>query len=230
MEQRQPPPVQTPMLNAAGLCVHPWLEFFRALLEQRVTSSRGDLADIPAALTEEDEGYLYYAADYKRQYYWNGTAWERAPGEAPHHYAWFDADPGDGWALADGSSVTQTTDDGGTESHNVVDLIGYYVKGASSVAGPNAAVAPGFTDPAISTDAAGITTTDSGNASIGGPSATTIVQAGAGATVASSGHNHADSGHTHGITDPSHTHTASGGAVDATGEPANQELLPYYRL
>ncbi len=106
--------------------------------------SEAALADIPADLGALDRGFRFRATDYNRRWRWTGTAWERADQAAdPHRYIWTDEDPGTGWVVADGSTITRTKADATTENFTVQNLIGYYIKGGAAVSS-SAAVAPGI--------------------------------------------------------------------------------------
>ena len=190
------------------------------------------LADIPADLGELDGGFLFRATDYDRIWRWTGTAWERAPGELPTLFVGlFCSAPGTGWKLLDGTGnpFTYTLADGTTGTITIEDAQGFYPKMAAAFTGVQvAAIAAGLTGDTGSA-ATGLTV-DSGVAAIGTPSATQGVQSGGGVTVAAYNHTHTDSGHTHAVTDAGHTHGGGSLAVDASGEPAHMEFLPYVKL
>jgi hypothetical protein len=226
-------------VNARGIITQAWAMFFQA----RVMETQGALADLPdpAKLTQRNHGLKYYATNYDRWFIfaWDHAtktgAWYRAPGEAPHHYIWTDEDPGVGWALCDGSSVTRSNDDGTTSSHTPKKLTdGRYIKGGTAVAGPNAATAPGLTgETADESSHTHAVDHDHGSFS-SGLEQQAGVTAGTGAQLAAAGN------HTHAVDPPAysgpsgagsaHRHGAGTLAVNAAGEPANVVLLPYYRL
>jgi hypothetical protein len=88
------------------------------------------IANIPGTLTAIDAGYLFYATDYKRLYRWSGSAWaddESRTGPDPRkQVCWFMEDPGAGWALCNGSTVTISTSTGGTASYAAPDITTNY--------------------------------------------------------------------------------------------------------
>jgi hypothetical protein len=219
-------PVTTPLTTESGALSRSWILALQALGAVKQMSSSGNLADLPAGLGKDDAGYLYTAVDYARSFRWTGTAWERAEGAAdPHRYIWADENPGTGWHLADGSTVTRTKADGTTESFGTKNLIGYYIKGAGAAAAGVAATNPsatGATDAVSAGTPAGSVTVDPSSGS------TNVVQGtGSITAVASTAHTH--DGHFSGSALPDHDHTVSL-TFTAAGEPAHASLIPYYRL
>jgi len=193
----------------------------------------GTLAQIPADLTRLDGGFLFRATDYDRIWRWTGTVWERAPGELPTLFVGlFCAAPGTGWKVLDGAGnpFTYTLANATTATVTVQDARAHYPKMAAAFTGLQvAAVAPALTGAPGGGTTTGLTV-NSGAAVIGGPNATQGVQSGGGVTVAAYNHAHTDSGHAHAVTDPGHDHGAGTLAVDATGEPAHMEFLPFVKL
>lgn len=81
------------------------------------TPTSGVIANITAALTANDVGYLYYATDFDRVYVWTGAAYADAYGQPAREDIHFftTAPPGNGWQLCDGTpNVTISTATGGT--------------------------------------------------------------------------------------------------------------------
>ena len=94
------------------------------------------LASKPADLEAPDTGFLFYGEDYGHTWRWTGTAWEYAPGDRKSgELAWFAESPGIGWALCNGSVTTRTLSTAATAAFTTPDLIGRYMKGASSYTG-----------------------------------------------------------------------------------------------
>jgi hypothetical protein len=149
------------VVNVATAEAHKW--------QYAAGVQRGTLAAKPTGLGADDTGLLYYATDYARTWRWSGSAWANAPGEmAQGAIAYFDANPGTGWSIADGTTVTYSTTTAGTTSKAKPNAVGAYIKGAASYTGTQTA-ASGLTDP---------------------NGATTTVQSGTGVSVASPFHQH----------------------------------------
>lgn len=171
--------------------------------------------DQKPTLTTDDAGYLFASTDFARVFRWSGSVWADAPGDPPRYMiAFFQVAPSTGWALCDGSSVTVSTSGGGT---------------VGSVTIPNLTTGKRFLRSHTSVGATGGSATththsvDVASTTSGAPSATSTVQSGAGATVASD----------------THTHTVDPGAVTSAGPsgssgddalPPYYEALPYMRL
>jgi hypothetical protein len=193
----------------------------------------------PSDLDTEDEGFLFYSTDFEHTFRWDGSAWEFAPGDpGTGLIGWFTTAPSAGrWQICDGTAgVAVCTPTGGTTTFTAPNLIGAYIKGAAAgyTGAQVAAVAPGLTGETADEDAH-THDIDHNHPSqaTGAPSATTSVQSGGGATVASSTHGHdvdlpafsgasgAGSAHKHGVGTLE---------VDDTGEPAHMLAIPYIRV
>jgi hypothetical protein len=176
---------------------------------------RGLIAAKPT-LGKLDEGFLYYATDYARLFRWTGTAWTRAPGERPTcEIAFFTVAPTTGWLLCDGGSGTRTTDTAGTTAVTTPDLVGQFVKGASSYSGSvNPGTAGGAEVDINHTHSTAVTSAGSGGVNV----------APAGATPVSGG------GHNHTVDVPALGVTIVPVTFTSPPEPPYMELLPYMRL
>lgn len=185
-----------------------------------------------AALGTNDAGLLFgEIAVYNHVIRWDGAVWYWGPGE-PGSGAGpvlHEIDPGIGWALYDGSTVTYLKADGTTGSVALPDLtsagaLAAFLKGGGTNSGPTAASAPGVTG-----------STASGNAVIAPVTATTTAESsdliffgGVTTPLTAAGQNH-----THDVTvsptDSGHTHAKGTLAVDATGEPRKLVRRPFFR-
>jgi hypothetical protein len=226
--RRQPPPLQTKVTDARGLITNAWGSWFASLFDAKPMESSGDLVDIPTNLGKSDKGYLYTALDYSRVYRWNGTAWERADGQAdPHRYIWADSDPGIGWHIADGSTVTQTKPDGTAETHPTINMVGYYVKGAGAAGAGVAATNPSATGSTNSVSAG----VPAGSVTVGSSTGSTSIASGTGpaGTAAADGHGHSGNTFTGSALAP-HSHNTVTITFTSAGEPQHVSLVPYYRL
>jgi hypothetical protein len=202
-------------------------------------------AALPADLGTADGGFVALVNNYMHYLRWNGSSWGYADSDVPGRVEmfWIDPSPVTGWQLCDGTDHVKYLKGDGT----LVDLTGAtripdltsaankaaYAKLGTPVAGPVAAVAPGFTSGGNTGNSAiGIAATDSTTPGATGndSGAGTVVAAGAGTTVATHTHTHTSAAHAHALTDPQHNHTVPAGAVDATGEPRNLVLRPWIRL
>lgn len=95
---------------------------------------RGAIASLPAA-SNALAGSYYEATDYDRVYLCTGAAWVDAPGEPTRgQVGLFTADPGTGWQVCDGSTVTRSTSAGGTTSVTVPNLTVGYIAGFGATA------------------------------------------------------------------------------------------------
>jgi hypothetical protein len=170
---------------------------------------RALLNDKPGDLGAADDGFEFWADDFRHVWGWTGSAWEYL--DTPSGiFVFTSLDPGTGWALCDGSTVTRSTSAGGSASVTLPDLRGAYAKGAAAYS----ATVVAATDGSIT----GSTGTTSPSGTINGPG--TTVQSGTGATVAAVGGS---------VTVAAHSHPPGTLAVSG-GEPAHADLLPYYRL
>lgn len=104
------------------------------------------IADKPTGLGANDVGFLWFTADYKHTWRWLGSAWtyEDDPSGV---FLYTDSDPGAGYHLCDGSTVTRTRSDATTASVTLPDeTAGSLRKGAGAYSGTvNAAVAASLT-------------------------------------------------------------------------------------
>lgn len=233
-----------PTANASGVTYSVdngiW-QYFEGEMQQAYVNMPNDLGDNDVILDGGGNligGFLFYDnVNSLHIWQWTGIAggWTWGPGnDAPSgQFGFFDADPGAGWHLADGSTATKYLKDGTSNPAFVLpNTLGGYVQAGSSYPGSKvAAHAPLLTmnsyTPAGtvtgSTDAAA--TGD--NVTVGGGAA----MAGTGATVVGS------------VTfDPAmHQHTLTAatfagtpavltGTIDNTGTPVTFEMLSYYRL
>lgn len=127
----------------------------------------------PGDLGTLDTGFRFLSTDYAREYRWNGSGWEDAPGApARYQFGLFNdtPDPGPGWLLCDGATGLRSTNDGGLSSFTPPDLIhDSRTFRTNTIAGGTGGAASGDTDV---------------------PSATIIVQAGTGVEVATLDHTH----------------------------------------
>ena len=190
---------------------------------------QAQLAALFAALTNNDIGMRVYVSDYVHTLWHTvgGTSdWapedDHRAGEGPV-FREVDPAPTTGWKLYDGSTVTYLKADGTTGSVTLPDLVSVaanaaYPKGGSPNSAVNVAVAPTLTGVTIAAAATGVTATMAGTSTT---QSMTVVGAGVTPTA----------GHVHPITvaDPTHTHTTSGGAIGADGEPQNVVRRPWFR-
>ncbi len=210
--------------------------------------AQADLAALAATLTAADAGLLVEVTDYRHVLRWSGSVWTWGPGEdGRHDIVGLPVDPDDttGWQLCDGTTVAYLKGDGTTANFATPDLTSAankaaYLKLGTPVSGPNAATAPGFSGsgattgatsggtpagtnsaPAFTGNAIGFTTNTAANAAgltfLTGPATQNITGSVAAPTFTGS----ALATHTHSVT--------AAGTVDATGEPRNYELRPWFR-
>lgn len=175
-------------------------------------------------LTTDDTGYLFASTDFARMFRWSGSAWTDAPGQ-PVRWAvsmfLVEYDPGAGWHKVDGTAgVPFSAADGTTGTVTLPDFITakrmLRSNSASGTFGGSATTHTHAVDPPNTTSGGPST------ANTGTPSATTNVQSGAGATVASDTHTHSLASHTH---DTNIASFASGAPSGSSGDDA---LPPYY--
>lgn len=186
--------------------------------------------DAKPTLTADDIGYVFYATDFSRAYRWSGSAWADAQASDRGSIVFFDANPGTGWHLADGSTnVTKSTSTGGTTTVTVPDATtGHrFLRSVGSSPGGTGGSATTHTHaidpPSTTTNGPTPSTTDAD----GGSGAT--VQSGTGATVAAHPHTH-DFSHTHDLDVASFTSGAPSGTSGDDALPPYLNELPYYRL
>jgi hypothetical protein len=236
------PPQSTPVLDGLpNLFSRAWYLVFSVIssnftaLQKQINAA---VATIPLKMASATQsqlsalgptlsiGQLVNVTDYGHVLQWSGSAYGWGPGEpGSGMMQLFEVDPtGVGWHLYDGSTVNYLKADGTTGSVTLPDLVSAganaaYPKAGSPDGGPNAAVAPTLTNGTIASAATGVT------ASTGSASATVNVLASSVTSVATGAHNHSVS-----ITDPTHTHTISGGSVGTNGEPRNLVRRPWFRM
>jgi len=159
-------------------------------------------AALPTDLGVNDAGFLAAVSDYGHILQWGGGGWGWGPGEGKNRkIELFTSNPGVGWHICDGSAVSYLISNGGTGTETVPNLVGNpsYMKATGAYGGGTI-------------NLAGIPQVPSENT--GGPSATTVVQSGSGATVASS----------------THTHVVPAEATTTATDPVqNITMLAYYR-
>lgn len=160
---------------------------------------RCTLAAKPTGLTTYDSGFLMETTDRNHLHRWTGTAWVWGPGEAGSAYIQaYAVAPGTGWRAVDGATnILYEKDDCTTATLDLPDMTtDAFVRGSTAYTA--------LLDPAVAPTL---------SASTGAASATTVVQSGAGATVASS----------------THTHALNTGTVSDTGRPKSVAVLWYFR-
>lgn len=115
-----------------------------------VGTEYGLLSALPAASMRR-QGMYYYATDYNRLYLCKtGAAWQDAPGQPPRGQICL-FDPKDsltGWHACDGSTVTASTETGGTQSvtlPNFFSGVNFLAAAASSGTGTFGAVGTTYT-------------------------------------------------------------------------------------
>jgi hypothetical protein len=155
-----------------------------------VNSTQANLSILAGTLTPANAGQLIYVTDYNHMLRWNGTGFEWGPGENGSGYITpflNDPSPTTGWQVCDGSGTTKLNSDGTVSAVTVPNYAtASYLKlgSAAPVAGPTAA--SGVTG----ATSAGTPTGTNSNPDTGNNSASTIVAAGVGATVAADPHTH----------------------------------------
>lgn len=192
-----------------------------------VRAVQANLAALAATLGATQAGLMVEVTDFRHILQWTGSAWKWGPGEdGRHDIVGLPVDPDDttGWQLCDGSTVAYLKGDGTTSNYTTPDLVSAankaaYLKLGTPVSGPNAATAPTFAGGALASASTGITATTSATGT------TQLETIAGGSSVPTAGHTHAVN-----ISDPTHTHTFSGGTVGSNGEPRNMELRPWFRL
>jgi hypothetical protein len=190
--------------------------------------------NLPVDLGAGDVGFIAAVlTDFNHRLRWSGTAWEFAPGDSGGRYiaGFVGTPPGGGWQICDGTATTFLNATGTTTAFTTPNLSAHYLKFAGAYTAT--AVAGGLTTSVSAGTPAGTnsapTFTGSGG-STGGPTSTTVVASGTGATVASSGHAH---GFTPAgtVSAPAFTGSALAGHDHGpnTLELARTELIPYFR-
>lgn len=82
----------------------------RSQITQLLGVHSGVLGDAPTNLTADDVGYLYtVTSPYYHTVRWTGAAWDWLDGDRPGRFAYYQADPGGGWQLCDGTVTDQLT-------------------------------------------------------------------------------------------------------------------------
>lgn len=165
--------------------------------------TQAQLAALAATLGTDDTGFRAWVTTYHHTLYWTGSAWAFPVEDAGGGFIQpFVVPPlSGGWILCDGAATDYLKGDGTLANFTTPDLTSAankaaYLKLAGTVAGPNAATAPGATSSTIAQTLTAGTGTAAGGV---------VVAANA------------------------HTHPAPTITVDATGEPRNYVLLPYFR-
>jgi hypothetical protein len=142
--------------------------------------TQAQLAALAATLTAGDTGFLVEVTDFAHVLRWSGAAWQWGPGEqGSGMLASFAVSPGTGWAACDGSTVSYLKSDGTTATVTLPNTAGspaFLKSGSAYGAAITAKVLPTFAGTASQVTS--------------GPTGTTTVQSGSGATVASSAHTH----------------------------------------
>lgn len=181
------------------------------------------LANIPP-------GFIY-VTDYQHRIYWDGSAAAFADG-GNRFLGLFEANPGTGWHLYDGSTVAALNADGTTSNVTLPDLtsagaLAAFLEAGGTNSGPTAAVAPtisGLTDDTaigfIPAAAAASATASTGSVDAGTGGAVTVL------TALTSGGGGGGGGSL--INDPHH-HSLSTATVSSTGEPRKLVRRPYFR-
>ena len=171
-----------------------------------LTESTGILANAPT-LAAGDAGFIYNITDYMHRVRWDGSVWQWAPGDNGNRYfGHFEAAPGDGWQLCDGSTAAYVVIGAAsltTANFVTPNITGNpsYPKLGAAYAGIAAAVAPG-----VSGSTAGATATVSGS------------------TASESAHTHAVDPPSTGVTGSTaneSTHTHPGGTVSGNTASSN---------
>jgi len=209
--------------------------------------TQAQIATLAATLTVNDFSAQVFVSVYDHQLAWSGSGWVWGTQETgAHPIEGMLVDPVSGYALCDGSTTTYLNSDGTTTSVTLPNLTGSaagaaYLKLGSPDSGPNPAVAPGasVSGGSVASNTTGVSNqTALTNVGVNAHSyLNQNVQSGSGTTIveffndAATSHTVSDPGHSHLVTDPGHTHTLSSVSVtvDATGEPRNLVLRPWFR-
>lgn len=202
------------------------------LWKYRLGRMRGVLAGMPTDLGANDEGFEYYATDYEHVYRWTGSAWTFGDtDEGSKFFRDFAGTPNKGkWQLCDGSTVNYAKADGTTASFTTPDLTaGVYRKSAAAYTGTVNAATDGTASGSTDAEASHTHSVTIPGETTSGPSATVGAASGGGVTVAHASHAHTTSGGTvSSAAGSSHDHTLSSVTVSGS-EPANCEVLTYFR-
>ena len=155
-----------------------------------VDSSQGNLGILAGSLGPGNTGQLVYVTDYNHMLRWNGSGFEWGPGENGSGYisAFLnDPSPTTGWQVCNGALTSKLNSDGSISAVTVPNYgTASYLKlgSAGPVAGPTAA---GGVTGATS---AGTPSGTNSNPDTGNNSASVVVAAGVGTTVAADPHTH----------------------------------------
>jgi len=169
--------------------------------------TQAQLAALAALLAASDVGFLVDVTDYEHILKWTGTAWSFQAGDGSGHVVMGKPDgsaPNGGvWGLCDGTAYTVLNGVGTTSNLTTQNLTGeVFLKGATAVAGQQAAVRATWEVAAITDNASAGTPAGS----IGNNDSSVAVQSGAGTTVAADPHSHSFTGsamgnHQHALSD-----------------------------
>jgi hypothetical protein len=119
----------------------------------------GTLAAITTGLGAHDTRFQYYATDFDRIYVWGGASWRDGDGQPTRGMiCYFTANPGTGWQLCDGSTVTGSTSTGGTGSVTVPNLTGSnrFIRSNTSSGGTGGSLVSGNDNEASQTVQSGV--------------------------------------------------------------------------
>lgn len=198
--------------------------------------NRFALASQPA-LGASDTGYVGFVTDYAHLVYFDGAAWQWLDGDRPGRFQGFDADPGTGWGLCDGTTYAALVIGGATlTTRNIVtpNLSGTaaYLKSGAAYTG---SIVAGAGSTGTGTTGTGTTGNESAHTHDGATLAALVTNDGVSSAeyvsaggqpfhVAVSGSTGAGS---------AHSHSVPGLSVPGLGigtiDPAHLTVLPYVR-